>query len=192
MPSLPFALEQLAYILLYRKQYQEARDAAEEAVQLNPNYADGYAMWAHALIYWGKPEEALRKTQEAIDRNPKHPFFYDYHRGQAYYVWGFLTEKTDVNASRQYCQQAEEHLREALRKNKNFRPARSYLVAVLSELGQQANAVNEMAILRDAGRPQAFQDLKRFQEYVQRVAAYEDSAITTRLSDLWQAAESRP
>ena len=51
MPSLPFALEQLAYILLYRKQYQEARDAAEEAVQLNPNYADGYAVWAHALIY---------------------------------------------------------------------------------------------------------------------------------------------
>ena len=106
-------------------------------------------------------------------------------------MWGFLTEKTDVNASRQYYQQAEEHLREALRKNKNFRPARSYLVAVLSELGQQADAVNEMAILRDAGR-QAFQDLKRFQEYVQRVATYEDSAITTRLSDLWQAADSRP
>jgi hypothetical protein len=65
-------------------------------------------------------------------------------------------------------------------------------VAVLSELGRQDEAVKEMAILRDAGRPQAFQDLKRFQEYVQRVAAYEDSAITTRLSDLWQAAESRP
>jgi adenylate cyclase len=192
MPSLPHALEQLAYVLLYRKQYQEASDAAREAVQRNPNYADGYAVWAHALIYWGKPQEALEKTQQAIDRNPKYPFFYDYHRGQAYYVWGFQTEKTDPTASRQYYQEAEAHLREALRKNANFRPARSYLVAVLSELGRQDEAVKEMAILRDAGRPQAFQDLKRFQEYVQRVAAYEDSAITTRLSDLWQAAESRP
>ena len=107
-------------------------------------------------------------------------------------MWGFLTERTDVNTSRQYYQQAEEHLREALKKNKNFRPARSYLVAVLSELGRQDEAVNEMAILRDAGRPQAFQDLQRFEEYVQRVAAYEDPAITKRLSDLWQAAESRP
>ena len=107
-------------------------------------------------------------------------------------MWGFLTEKTDANASRQYYQQAEEHLREALRKNKKFRPARSYLVAVLSELGRQDEARHEMAILREAGRPQASQDLERFQEYVQRVAAYEDSAITTRLSELWQAAESRP
>ena len=70
-PSLPYALEQLAYVLLYRKQYQDASKAAEEAVQRNPNYADGYAVWAHVLIYWGKPEEALHKTQEAIDSEPE-------------------------------------------------------------------------------------------------------------------------
>ena len=65
-PSLPYALEQWAYVLLYRGQHQEASEAAEEAVQRNPNYADGYALWAHVLIYRGEPEEALRKTQEAI------------------------------------------------------------------------------------------------------------------------------
>ena len=123
---------------------------AEEAVQRNPNYADGYALGALVLIYWGKPEEALRKTREAR-LNPKYPFLYDYHRGLAYYVWGFLTAGTDANASRQYYQQAEEHLQEALKRNKNFRPARTYLVAVLSELGRQDEAVDEMAILQRYG-----------------------------------------
>ena len=118
-------------------------EAAEEAVQRDPNYADGYALWAHVLIYMGKPEEGLHKSQEAIDRNPKYPFFYDYHRGHAYYVWGFLTAGQDPNASRQHYQEAEKHLREALRKNNNFRPARSYLVAVLCELDRQDEAVKE-------------------------------------------------
>src|SRR5437763_1555855 len=80
-PSLPYALEQMGWVLLYRGQHHEASQAAEEAVQRNPNYADGYALWAHVLIYLGQPEEALRKSQEAIDRNQIHPFLYDYHRG---------------------------------------------------------------------------------------------------------------
>jgi adenylate cyclase len=188
-PSLPYALEQWGFVLLYRKQHQEASDAAEEAVRLNPNYTDGYALGAHVLIYRGKPEEALRKTQEAISLNPKYPFFYDYHRGQAYYVWGFLTAGTDANASRQYYQQAETYLREALGKNKNYRSARTYLVAVLSELDRQDEAVNEMAILQAMGRPRASQDPERFKEYVQQTHPYEIPAITTRLIDLWQAAE---
>ena len=140
-PSLPYALEQMGWVLLYREKHQEALRAAEEAVQRNHNYADGYALWAHVLIYSGKPEEALRKSQEAIDHNPKYPFFYDYHRGQAYYVWGVLTSAKDPAASRHRFEEAEKHLREALKKNDNFRPARSYLVAVLSDLGRKEEAM---------------------------------------------------
>jgi len=65
-------------------------------------------------------------------------------------------------------------------------------VAVLSELGRQDEAVDEMAILRDMGRPQASQNLKQFQDYVQQAHPYEIPAITTRLIELWRAAESRP
>jgi adenylate cyclase len=191
-PSLPYALQQWGFVLLYRRQHQEASDAAEEAVQRNPNYADGYALWAHVLIYRGKPEEALHKTEQAIRLNPKYPFFYDYHRGQAYYVWGFLTAGTDANASQQYYQQAETYLREALRQNKNYRSARTYLVAVLSALGRQDEAVEEMAVLRAMGRPQASPDPERFREYVQQSHPYENPAITTRLIEIWQATESRP
>ena len=60
-PSLPYALEQMGWVLLYREKHEEATQAAEEAVQRNPNYADGYALWAHVLIYSGEPEEALRQ-----------------------------------------------------------------------------------------------------------------------------------
>jgi len=188
-PSLPYALEQWGWVLLYRGRHQEASDAAEEAVQRNPNYADGYALGAHVLTYLGKPEEALRKTEEAIHLNPRYPFFYDFHRGSAYYVWAFLTEKTDVNTSRQYYQQAETYLREALKKNTNFRPARAHLVAVLWELGRQEEAKAEMAILRDQGRPQASQNLRLFQEYIQRSIPYKDPAVLEHLSELWQKAE---
>jgi hypothetical protein len=184
-PSLPYALEQLGWVLLYQHKNHEAAIAvAQEAVQLNPNYADGYALWGHALSYLGKPEEALRKSQEAIDRNPIHPFFYDYHRGQAHYVWGVLTSGQDPNSSRGHFEEAERHLQEALRKNNNFRPARSYLVAVLSELGHQNEAAYERGKLRDMGPPQAFQDLERFQEYIPQTNPYKDLAITERLSHI--------
>ena len=56
-------------------------------------------------------------------------------------------------------------------------------------LGRQDEAVNEMAILWYGGRPQALQDLKRFQEYIRRSIPYKDPAILARLSELWQASE---
>src|SRR5262245_66419443 len=85
--SLPYALEQMGRVLLYREKHQEARQAAEEAVKLNPNYADGYALWANVLIYLGKPEEALRKHQEAIDGIRNNRSFTNYNLGKHNYVW---------------------------------------------------------------------------------------------------------
>ena len=104
-------------------------------------------------------------------------------------MWGFLTADTDSDAAKEYYQRAETSLREALGKNKNYRSARTYLVAVLSELDRQDEAVDEMAILRAMGRPQASQDPERFREYVQQTHPYEIPEIPGRLIDLWQAAE---
>jgi adenylate cyclase len=191
-PSLPFALEQMGWVLLYREKHQEALQAAEEAVQRNPNYADGYALWAHVLIYMGRPEEALRKSQEAIDHNPKYPFFYDYHRGQAYYVWGVLTSAQDPNASRQRFEEAEKLLREALRKNNNFRPARSYLVAVLSELGRQDEAAQEMNISLEKGEPLAKilkgGNQQLTEEHIRTLTPYTNPEIRNRLAKAWREA----
>jgi adenylate cyclase len=209
-PSLPYALEQLGWVLLYQhKNHEAAIAAAKEAVQLNPNFAEGYALEAHVLTYLGEPAESLRKTQEAIDRNPKYPFVYDYYRGHAYCVWGYLTEATDADASRDYYRKAEAHLREALRKNNNHRPSRSYLAFVLRKLAQQEEANRQlaqqeeakqhMASLRDAGRPQASVDPQRFEEYIRRSLPYKEPMASLRdagrpqilehLTKIWQDAE---
>jgi tetratricopeptide (TPR) repeat protein len=183
-PSLPYALEQLGWVLLYRGDHQGAIAAAQEAVQLNPNFAEGYALWAHVLSYLGEPREALPKMAEAIRLNPRYPFLYAYNLGHVYYVLGYLTGEHD------YYQEAEKHLREALSRNKNHRPSRAYLVAVLSELGgRQAEARQHMAFLREAGRPLATRDDPRFQAYIRRSLPYKDPAILDRLIELWQAAE---
>jgi adenylate cyclase len=184
-PSLPFALESMGWSLLYREKHQEATKAAEEAVQRDPNYADAYALWALVLIYMGKPEEGLQKSQEAIDRNPIYPFFYDYHRGNAYYVLGVLTSAQDPNASRQHFEEAERHLREALRKNNNFRTARSFLVAVLFELHRLDDAVKEVKISLDQGEPlfNILRDNPQLaEEHIRRLPPYTNDEIRNRLA----------
>lgn len=195
-PSLPYALEQMGWVLLYREKHQEARQAAEEAVQRNHNYADGYALWAQVLVYLGEPEEALRKTQEAVDRNPKYPYFYDYHRGQAYYVWGILTSGRDPNASRQRFEQAEIHLREALRKNNNYRPARAYLVAVLSELGRPDEALKEINLSLDKDEWWWVKSLKSgnrqiVEEHIRTLTPYANQEIKNRFANALQDAARR-
>jgi adenylate cyclase len=193
-PSLPYALEQMGWVLLYRERHQEATEAAEEAVQRDSNYADGYALWALVLIYMGKPEEGLHKSQEAVALNPIYPVFYDYHRGNAYYVWGVLTSAQDPNASRQHFEEAERHLREALKKNYNFRTARSFLVAVLFELNRLDDAVKEVKISLDQGEPLfniLRDDPQLAEEHIRRLPPYTNYEIRNRLAKaLVEAAEA--
>jgi adenylate cyclase len=189
-PSLPYALQQSAYVLMSSRRYQEAQQAAEEAVQRNPNYADGYTALAQVLIYQEQTRYALDRMEIAKRLNPKYPPYYDFQVAQAYYVWGFLTARTDANTARQYYQQAEGYLRIALGRNNNYRTARTYLVPVLWELGRQDEAKAEMTILiQNQGRPRASQDPAWFQDYIRQTHPYENEAIIRRLSEIWQAAE---
>jgi adenylate cyclase len=144
------------------------------------------------LFYMGKPEEGLHKSQEAIERNPIYPFFYDYHRGQAYYVWGVLTSAQDPDARKQRFEAAERHLREALGKNDNFRAARSYLVAVLSELNQKDEAKNQLNISFAKGEPLAKSlkngDQQLADEHIRRLTPYTNEEIRNHLAEaLWEA-----
>src|SRR5262245_11562699 len=52
-PSLPYALEQLGFVELYKDRLAAASDAAKELLIRGPNYADGYALAAHVLIFQG-------------------------------------------------------------------------------------------------------------------------------------------
>jgi adenylate cyclase len=74
--------------VVYRLQgrHDEAIAAARQAVAFDPNYADGYAVLAISLNYVGRPEEGLAAIQTAMRLNPRHPFFYVWIKGQAYFL----------------------------------------------------------------------------------------------------------
>jgi adenylate cyclase len=184
-PSLPYVLYQWGLVLLYSGRHEEARAAAAEAVQRDPNYADAYALWAHILTYLVKPWDAFPKLQQAIYRNPKDPFLYNYYRGALECVWGFQDPKDPD----QHFRLAEEHLRRAVKTNPNFRPAHAYLAAVFMARGNREDARKEMAILAQGGRPRPSRDFERFQKYIERSLPYADPAIRARLIDLWREAD---
>jgi tetratricopeptide (TPR) repeat protein len=186
--SLPQALLQRGFAHLYAGRLQDATKDAEESIKRSPKSADGYALAAHILCYQMRPLDALNKMNPTVTRDPAYPYNYYYYTGHAYYVLGYLTPKTDPRRTAHF-REAEKHLKNALSakdKGANFRPASSYLVATLSELGRQREAVEQTARVR---RPEYLRDPKNLEEYINRTLPYTDQVIRTHLIDLWQAAD---
>jgi len=187
-PSLSSVREQQGWLDLYNRDYKKSAWAAEQVVRRNHNSADGYILWAQVLVYEGQPQQALEKLKEASERNPKFPYSYDYIRGQANYVLGVQTKDREV--SRQYFKQAEIDFRKALEKNDNYRPARSYLVAALTELDQLDEAKNQMNISLQKGEPLVtlLKDPTKqalIKEQIRAMTPFEDQMISDRLEDAW-------
>jgi len=186
--SLPQALLQRGFVHLYAGRLQDATKDAEESIKRSPKFADGYALAAHILCYQMRPLDALNKMNPTVTRDPAYPYNYYYYTGHAYYVLGYLTPKTDPRRTAHF-REAEKHLKNALSgkdKGPNFRPASSYLVATLSELGRQREAVEQT---RRVLRPEYLRDPKNLEDYINRTLPYTDPAIRTHLIDLWQAAD---
>jgi adenylate cyclase len=187
-PSLPQALLQRGFVHLYARRLQDATKDAEETIKRSPNYADGYALAAHILIFQMRPLDALNKLNPTVTQDPLYPYNYDYYRGHAYYVLGYLTPKTDPRRTEHF-REAEANLRKALGPNDKgptFRPASSFLVAALSELGRQQEAVQQASKVR---RPEYLRDPKNLADYINRILPYTDPAINAHLIDLWQTAD---
>jgi adenylate cyclase len=193
-PSLPQAYLQRGFVHLYANRLSKAAADAEEVIRLSPDSADGYALAAHVLIYQGKPEDALKKMKlnPMAAQDPKYPYNYYYYQGHAYYVWGFQTTENDQLRVQRFTE-AKEYLEKALSegdKGPNFRPARSYLVATLSELGQRDEAIEQMIKVRSTGeRPESLRDPQELEKFIKRTLPYDNPKITARLIELWQAAE---
>jgi len=74
--------------LSYREQgeYIKALGEAETALKYDPNNANGRVLLATLLYYAGRPELGLERIKEAMKINPHHPYNYQFHLGQAYFV----------------------------------------------------------------------------------------------------------
>ena len=117
----------MGYVYLHRRQYDEAAEAARQAVTLAPNYADGYALLAFISNFLGKSEDAIRYTRRAMTLNPNYTYQYPLNLGKAYYALGRYSE-------------AVEAMKDTLGHNVNSLYARLYLASSYVRLGQLEDA----------------------------------------------------
>jgi adenylate cyclase len=117
----------LGYVYLNREQYDEAAAAAKQAVELAPNYADGYGLLAFINSVQGRAEESIHYTQKAMALNPYYTYEYPLNMGRSYYTLSRYPE-------------AVESLQEALEHNENALYPRLFLAASYVRLGRQEDA----------------------------------------------------
>jgi TolB-like protein len=118
-------------VYLAQKNHEASAVSIRKAIQLEPNYADGYGMLAQALVQAGDLEEALSAIGKAKNLNPHYPFVYLGIEGHIYFLSG------------QY-EQAVPILQEALDRNPIFIAARLNLIASYGQLGMADDAAWEL------------------------------------------------
>jgi adenylate cyclase len=76
----------LGQICLSKGLHDEALEALETAIALNPNDADGYAFLSRALTFAGRADEAIELIEKAQRLNPSAPRWYAWNLGMALYI----------------------------------------------------------------------------------------------------------
>jgi tetratricopeptide (TPR) repeat protein len=83
--ALPRAYILLGWVYAFQAKYEPAVAAAERAIALDPNNADGYYVLAGVLNIFGeRTTEAIELIEKAIRLNPRYPFTYAFQLGWAY------------------------------------------------------------------------------------------------------------
>jgi TolB-like protein/DNA-binding winged helix-turn-helix (wHTH) protein len=130
-PSVPRIHFVRAQVELFRGHHEKAAAAATTATDLDPNYADAYALLAWILHYAGRPDQAEPALQEALKRNPRSSASYRHIAGEI----AFATRRYD---------QAAEELKAALDRNPAHTRARLWLSVTLAQLGRDDEAAWEV------------------------------------------------
>ena len=77
---------------VYRGNYQEAIDRAEQAISLNPNDAEAQFTMGETLIYAGRSSEAVGFIKRAIELDPEYPPYYLWYLGLGQFCLGQYQE----------------------------------------------------------------------------------------------------
>jgi len=75
----------LGFVYLMRKEYNNAEKAVAQAINIAPNYADGYGLLALIKNHLGKPRRALELITKGMRLNPYYTWQYLYTHGMSYY-----------------------------------------------------------------------------------------------------------
>jgi len=131
-PSVPQAHFTLGYISLYAyKGHERAIEEAKKALELDPNYADGYALLSSAYFFSGYPEKALPLDRKAMRLNPASSFLYFVHLGRSFYF-------------QKHYEKAVEAFLNADERNHNYITNHLWLAATYAQLGHLDDATWEV------------------------------------------------
>ena len=130
----PTAHETLAYAYLGNKQHPEAIAAAERAVAADPNAAEAHATLAEVCGFSGQPQRAVEAIETAMRLNPRYPASYLWALGHAYRL--LERDEEAIGLFKRVVLRSPDHL-----------TAHTFLAAIYSELGQEAEARVEVAEL---------------------------------------------
>lgn len=125
--SIPQTYWALGYVHLMRKEPELAASAVTKAIEIAPNYADGYALLALIKNGLGEFESAIELIRRGKELNPYYTWDYPYNLGRAYYYLGDIDKAIIA-------------LEEARSRNENALPVRLYLAASYVRAGRQEDA----------------------------------------------------
>jgi adenylate cyclase len=103
----------LGYVLRLRGDHPASLASFQEAIKIDPNFARAYAQAANALVFLGKPAEAIPMVEQALQLSPDDPAIGVFHgvKGRAYFTLGdypkaieALTESARVRPNLWYVQ----------------------------------------------------------------------------------------
>lgn len=139
-PSLPVAYWAVARYFTRDETWDtdKAIGALEKAIEIDPNYADGYAMLANTLQFVGRSEEGLGYIETAMRLNPNFPFWY-------YFALG--TNQFHLT----HYEAALNSFENAIERNPGWPPSYRYLISTLGHLGKLDEAEWQMEELKVLG-----------------------------------------
>lgn len=136
-PEIPETCWILAFVHSHRHAHAQALRFLDEALRLNPSFADGYALKGAVLTSIGRAAEGLPLLHDALRLSPRSGYAYFMLLGRAYLALGQL-------------EQAQLYLKSALKRNPEFVDARAYLAVTYAAEGKADDAeweVDEIRVL---------------------------------------------
>jgi TolB-like protein/cytochrome c-type biogenesis protein CcmH/NrfG len=129
-PTLPEAHWALGYVKVQQRRHSEALTHLDQALRLDPGFADALALKASIETYTGRPRRTIPLARVAIQRNPSAGYLYYMILGRAYF---FIDDHV----------QALINLREAAMRNPEMLDVHVFLAAALELGGEHQDAAWE-------------------------------------------------
>jgi len=158
----------LALVQMFRKEYENAQASIGRAIELDPNFADAYALRSWILQYAGEPEQALAVMETAMRLNPRPPFPYLSALAETYFSMGRYEKAASISS-------------ETLQRNPTGQRLRLFMAASLAQLGRVEDAaweIQELLLLEPGLTTGRARD----------IAPYRDRAVQDRLVEGLQLA----